>query len=64
MHEHMRNRLPPMEEGRSRIKERESLIHEGLVQCRHHHYEGIDDYDVLYCCRDIGQKASAASVVV
>lgn len=64
VHEHMRHRLPPVEERRCRVEKREGLIHEILIQHRHDHDKDIDDDDVLYGCRYIRHETSPASVVV
>jgi hypothetical protein len=64
VHEHMRYRLPPVEERRSRIEQGEFFIHEILVQISHEHHKDVDDNDILYCRGKISQQASPASVAV
>ena len=64
MHEHVGDRLPPMEERRSGIEESECLIHEVLLQQSHKHDYHIDDDNVLNGSRHSRKKSSPASVII
>ena len=53
-----------MEEWRSRIKQREFLIHEIGVELGHYHDQDVDDYYVLHGCRYVAHKASSGTSAV
>ena len=62
MHEHVGKRLPPMIERRGRIEKRELCKHELPIEGNHHHYQSVDNDNVLYSCGDIAHKAAPVSI--
>jgi hypothetical protein len=62
MHEHVAYGLPPMIKWRGRIEKCELFKHELPVERYHYHDQGIDNDNVLYCLRDVAQKASPVFV--